>query len=391
MNPDPPAVELLTAIPGTESALGSDPFSENVELDPFIERLDTLSVKPATPHTPPRPLQARPAVAPAAPGQETPRPSSGRIPTDSSGLRSTEPPLARLRPRRRAKTPSLDELEIPEAQGWLDRLLGTEERQRLSALSHLVDGELRFDRYGFSPPTIKRVFPLFHALYRFYFRVRSEGHENIPAEGPAILAANHGGLLPFDAAMTITDVILKTDPPRLTRAIVDRWAGSLPWVNVFYARVGQVIGTRENVSDLLDDGQLLLVFPEGIEGIRKTVTQRYRLQRFRVGFVERALRAGAPIVPTAIVGSDDQTPILYDVKPIARRLGLPVAPITPTFPWFGPLGLLPYPVSYRIVYGEPLRFHERFGPEGADDTRLVRYIGNAVRREVQQLLDRSRS
>ena len=391
MNPDPPAVELLTAIPGTESALGSDPFSENVELDPFVERLDTLSVKPATPHTPPRPLQARPAVAPAAPEQETPRPSSGRIPTDSSGLRSTEPPLARLRPRRRAKTPSLDELEIPEAKGWLDRLLGTEERQRLSALSHLADEELRFDRYGFSPPTIKRVFPLFHALYRLYFRVRSEGHENIPAEGPAILAANHGGLLPFDAAMTITDVILKTDPPRLTRAIVDRWAGSLPWVNVFYARVGQVIGTRENVSDLLDDGQLLLVFPEGIEGIRKTVTQRYRLQRFRVGFVERALRAGAPIIPTAIVGSDDQTPILYDVKPIARRLGLPVAPITPTFPWFGPLGLLPYPVSYRIVYGEPLRFHERFGPEGADDTRLVRYIGNAVRREVQKLLDRSRS
>ena len=391
MNPaDPPAVELLTPIPGTESALGSDPFSENVELDPFIERLDTLSTQAAA-HTPVRPLQARRAEAPTGPGPETPRPSRRRIPTDASGSRSTEPPLARLHPRRWAKTPTLDELEIPDAQGWLDRLLGTEERTRLSALSHLVDADFRFDRYGFSPPTIKRVFPLFHALYRFYFRVRSEGHENIPTEGPAILAANHGGLLPFDAAMTITDVILNTDPPRLTRAIVDRWAGSLPWVNVFYARVGQVTGTRENVSDLLDDGQLLLVFPEGIDGIRKTVTQRYRLQRFRVGFVERALRAGAPIVPTAIVGSDDQTPILYDVKPIARRLGLPVAPITPTFPWFGPLGLLPYPVSYRIVYGEPLRFHERFGPEGADDTRLVRYIGNAVRREVQQLLDRSRS
>ena len=116
-----------------------------------------------------------------------------------------------------------------------------------------------------------------------------------------------------------------------------------------------------------------------------------RLRRFRVGFVEQALRAGAPIIPTAIVGSDDQTPILYDVKPIARRLGLPVAPITPTFPWFGPLGLLPYPVSYRIVYGEPLRFHERFGPEGADDARLVRYLANQVRRSVQQLVDRSRS
>jgi hypothetical protein len=92
----------------------------------------------------------------------------------------------------------------------------------------------------------------------------------------------------------------------------------------------------------------------------------------------------------AVVGSDDQTPILYDIKPIARRLGLPVAPITPTFPWFGPLGLLPYPVRYRIVYGEPLDYHERFGPEGADDARLVRYLANQVRRKVQLLLDRNR-
>ena len=189
----------------------------------------------------------------------------------------------------------------------------------------------------------------------------------------------------------VVDVLLTTDPPRLARAVVDRWAGSLPWVNVFYARVGQVVGTRENCADLLDDGQLLLVFPEGMDGARKPITQRYRLQRFRVGFVEQALRARAPIIPVAFIGSDDQTPILYDVKPLARRLGLPVLPITPTFPWLGPLGLLPYPVSYRIVYGEPLCFHERFGPEGADDARLVRYLANQVRRTVQQLVDRSRT
>ena len=159
---------------------------------------------------------------------------------------------------------------------------------------------------------------------------------------------------------------------------------------MFYARVGQVIGTRENFADLLDEGQLVLVFPEGIEGIRKTIAQRYRLQRFRVGFVEQALRSRAPIVPMAVIGSDDQTPILYDLKPLARWLGLPVAPITPTFPWLGPLGLLPYPVRYRIVYGEPLHFHERFGPEGAEDARLVRYLANQVRRAVQQLMDRKR-
>jgi 1-acyl-sn-glycerol-3-phosphate acyltransferase len=191
--------------------------------------------------------------------------------------------------------------------------------------------------------------------------------------------------------MGVIDILLRTDPPRLARAIVDFWAGELPWINVFFARVGQVIGTRENFADLLDDGQAVLVFPEGTEGIGKSITQRYRLQGFRVGFVEQALRARAPIIPVAFVGTDDQAPILYDLKPLARRLGLPVAPITPTFPWLGPLGLLPYPVTYRISYGEPLCFHERFGPEGADDARLVRYLANQVRRSVQMLVDRSRS
>ena len=206
-----------------------------------------------------------------------------------------------------------------------------------------------------------------------------------------ILAGNHGGLLPFDAAMGIVDLLMNTDPPRLARTIIDRWAGQLPWVNIFYARVGQVIGTRENFADLLNEGQLVMVFPEGMEGARKTVTQRYRLQHFRVGFIEQALRARAPIVPVAFIGSDDQTPILYDLKPLAKRLGLPALPITPTFPLLGPLGLLPYPVPYKIVYGEPLRFHERFGPEGADDARLVRYLANQVRRTVQVLIDRNRS
>ena len=152
--------------------------------------------------------------------------------------------------------------------------------------------------------------------------------------------------------------------------------------------MGQVVGTRENFADLLGDGQLVLVFPEGTAGIRKPITQRYHLQRFHVGFVEEALKARAPIVPVAVIGTDDQAPILYDFKALAKRLGLPALPITPTFPLLGPLGLLPYPVRYRIVYGEPMAFHERFGPEEAEDPRLVRYLTKQVRHRVQQLVDR---
>jgi 1-acyl-sn-glycerol-3-phosphate acyltransferase len=398
-DPNAPAnapVEVLVPVPSIPSALGSDPFSEAEEIDPFLERLEALIAERAPVRPVPRPAAPsviRTATRPAARATpERPEPAAPDEATASTrpGGRAGEPTLARIHRRRWMTTPTLDEVELPTPDGWLDRLLGDDERQRLAALTHLVEGEARYDRYGFSPRIVKRAFPLFYALYRLYFRVRSQGHENLPAEGPVILAANHGGVLPFDGAMVVTDSLLNTDPPRLPRAIVDRWAGSLPWVNIFFARVGQVIGTRENFADLLDDGHVVLVFPEGIDAIRKTITQRYRLQRFRVGFVEQALRAGAPIVPVAIVGSDDQAPILYDLKPLARRLGLPVAPITPTFPWLGPLGLLPYPVSYRIVYGEPLRYHERFGPEGADDARLVRYIANQVRRDVQHLVDRSR-
>jgi 1-acyl-sn-glycerol-3-phosphate acyltransferase len=360
-------------------ALGRDPFEAAVEVDPFVARLERVSLGAARPRRAPR-LQAVAPFPREAPAPEPVRPAP----------RGPERPAIPLR-RRRVASPALAEVELPETRGLLDRLLGEDERRRLAALAHLVDGETAYDRYGFSPEAIRAAFPWFHALYRWYFRVRSQGHEHLPLDGPAVLVANHGGLLPFDAAMTVVDVLLHSDPPRLARAVVDRWAGALPWINVFYARVGQVIGTRENFADLLDDGQLVLVFPEGMEGVRKPITQRYRLQGFRVGFVEQALRARAPIVPLAIVGSDDQAPILYDVAPVARALGLPFLPITPTFPWLGPLGLLPYPVGYRIVYGEPLRFHERFGPEGADDARLVRYLANQVRRAVQQLLDRSRS
>ncbi len=353
-------------------ALGRDPLAEVVDIDPFLERLDQLDRAPAErPRRKAQPVARAPRVALEKP-------------------RAPVPP-APLRPRRQAATPTLEEVELPPSRGWVDRLIGEDERRRLAAIAHLVEGEAPFDRFGFSPEAIRNAFPWFHALYRFYFRAKSEGHEHIPSEGPALLVGNHGGLLPIDGALGVLDVLLHTNPPRLARAVVDRWAGTLPWVNVFYARVGQVVGTRENCADLLDDGQLLLVFPEGMDGARKPITQRYRLQRFRVGFVEQALRARAPIIPVAFVGSDDQTPILYDVKPLARRLGLPVLPITPTFPWLGPLGLLPYPVSYRIVYGEPLCFHERFGPEGADDARLVRYLANQVRRTVQQLVDRSRT
>ncbi len=372
--------------------LGRDPFDQKDDFDPFSEALAVASAAAPGPaedrEDPPRPTQS-----PTQPTGDEPRAPEDEAPPSLGETRGNR---TRSRPRRPTSmerprwttTPRLAEIEPQDPSGLLEQWLGSEERRRLAALQHLVETEVSYDRFGMSPESVRRAFPFFYALYRLYFRVQSRGHENLPVRGPAILSSNHGGLLPFDGAMLVIDLLLKTDPPRLARAIVDRWAGSLPWVNIFYARVGQVVGTRENFADLLADGQLVLVFPEGTAGIRKPITQRNHLQSFHVGFVEESLRAGAPIVPTAVIGSDDQAPILYDFKGLARRLGLPAVPITPTFPWLGPLGLLPYPVRYRIVYGEPLAFHERFGPEDADDARLVRYLARQVRLRVQQLVDR---
>ena len=280
---------------------------------------------------------------------------------------------------------------LPEGSGWGSQMgrfvVGPKSWSQVEHLLEDLESRASSDPFEVSGSTIRRAFPIAWALHRFYFRVFSSGHRHVPCTGAAVLAANHGGLLPFDGVMAITDLLLHQDPPRLTRTILDRWVADLPGIRGFMARAGQVIGTHENFDTLLDREELVLVFPEGINGIRKTISHHNQLEAFRHGFIAKAIRARVPIIPVAIVGSENQAPILYDVKPLARRLHLPVFPITPTFPWLGPLGLLPYPVSYRIIYGEPMRFHEHFGPETADDPIRCRNLAVQVRRRIQEMID----
>lgn len=316
-------------------------------------------------------------------------PALGHNPLDSPAP-AQDPYLSALQ---RVTTPRTKEAEsagTATASQWLAALgisqwLDEDERSRIASLQRSKGA---CDPFGLSPQTLANVLPLLRFLHRYYFRVTSEGHANVPASGPAILVSNHAGLLPFDAAMIVADTVLRSQPPRLPRAIVDRWVATMPLLRDFFAEMGQVIGTRENFSGLLRAEELVLVFPEGIAGVRKPYRERYRLQAFHRGFVEEALRAQAPIIPTVVVGSDDQAPILYDLKPLAHWLRLPVAPITPTFPWFGLLGLLPYPVSYRIVYGEPIEIAGLYDEAAADDPAIVTGLCERVRRQIQEMLDR---
>ncbi len=260
-------------------------------------------------------------------------------------------------------------------------LQGLDER-RLRAVERLVPEGRAEDDFGLSPQTVRSALPPLLWLYRNWFRVESTGHGCLPDQGAVILAANHGGLLPFDGAMTLVDLLVRCDPPRLARSLVDRFVDRLPPLARLYARLGQVVGTRERFQELLAQRQAVLVFPEGVDGIRKSIAHRYRLQGFHTGFAEEAIRSGVPIVPVAIVGAEDQAPILYDVRPLARWLGLPAAPVTPTFPWLGPLGLLPLPVRYRIRYLDPIDPGAAgSGPGAAEE------LAREVRRRIQQALD----
>ena len=209
----------------------------------------------------------------------------------------------------------------------------------------LEDEGFGYDRFGFERESLYLAYLAARQLYRRWFRVDSSGHENVPRTGRAILAGNHSGLLPFDGAMLAVDMMEKLNPPRALRSIVDHFAFAFPYVGLFMYRTGQVPGTPRNFRDLLEREQLVLVFPEGSKGIVKPYSERYRLQAWNVGFVEIALETEAPIVPFAVIGAEEQAPVLFASKGVGKRLGLPVFPFTPTFPWFGVAGLVPYPVE----------------------------------------------
>jgi 1-acyl-sn-glycerol-3-phosphate acyltransferase len=201
-----------------------------------------------------------------------------------------------------------------------------------------------------------------------------------------MLAANHAGILPWDATMISVGLLREHPLPRHPRFMVLNWAFDLPWVSVFIRKVGGVVASPYNALRLLEQDQLVAVFPEGVKGTGKPYAERYRLQRFgRGGFVEIALRAGAPIVPVAVVGSEEIYPKLADVPALARLIGAPFFPVTPTFPWLGPLGAIPLPSRWRIEFCEPIETAD-LGPEAAGDRAVVLELTERVRDTIQQAL-----
>jgi 1-acyl-sn-glycerol-3-phosphate acyltransferase len=209
------------------------------------------------------------------------------------------------------------------------------------------------------------------------------GVRNVPSHGRALLVANHAGVLPWDATMMSVALLREHPLPRYPRFLVLNWAFSLPWVSVGMRKLGGVAASPYNALRLLEQDELVAVFPEGAKGAGKGFGQRYRLQRFgRGGFVEIALRTGAPIVPVAIVGSEEIYPKVGDARLLAKLIGAPYFPITPTFPALGPLGLVPLPSKWRIEFCEPIPT-AHFGPEAAEDRTFVFELSEQIRATIQ--------
>jgi 1-acyl-sn-glycerol-3-phosphate acyltransferase len=265
------------------------------------------------------------------------------------------------------------------------RLLGRDHAEKLGSVP-LYDEGFGFDVFGFERESATIAYMLGRLLHRYWFRVESTGHEHVPTRGRAILAPNHSGIVPLDAWMIGVDLATHMDPPRVIRSMVDYLAFELPYVGVGFQRIGQIAGTRRNFAELMRRDELLCVFPEGHKGTGKLYRDRYKLLKFNVGHVELSLEHRAPIIPVAVVGAEDQAPMLLDAKPVARLLGLPYFPITPTFPLFGLAGFLPLPVKYHILYGEPLRLWEKVSAEEAHDPETVAGLAETVRAKVGELL-----
>ncbi len=250
-------------------------------------------------------------------------------------------------------------------------------------------GEGAPDEFGLDPEFRARVLPLFRLLYDKYWRVEASGVRNVPRRGPTILVANHSGALPFDATM-IACALHTAGHPRATRFLYDRFVENLPFIPQFYQRAGGVVASHANAQRLLEKGELVGLFPEGVAGLSKLYSERYVLQPFSSGFVRLALRYHATIVPVAVVGAEEIYPLVGRVRAFGKLIGIPYLPVTPFFPLLGPLGMIPLPSKWMMRFGAPIVLDgpARHSHDGATVRALAEQVRVCIQRMVRTLLRR---
>jgi 1-acyl-sn-glycerol-3-phosphate acyltransferase len=255
----------------------------------------------------------------------------------------------------------------------------------LAFLRRRLTGEYAVDEYGFDPEVAERFFlATLRPIAEKWFRIEVRGADNIPTDGGALVVSNHSGTLPVDGLMTMVSVHDQTG--RFLRPLGADLVFRLPVVSTMARKGGATLACNEDAERMLGGGELVGVWPEGFKGIGKPYADRYKLQRFgRGGFVSAAIRTGVPIVPLSVVGAEEIYPLVGNIPTLARLLGVPYVPVTPFFPWLGPLGLVPLPSKWLLEFGEPIRTDE-FEAGAADDPMLVFNVTDQVRETIQQTL-----
>jgi 1-acyl-sn-glycerol-3-phosphate acyltransferase len=312
---------------------------------------------------------------------------------------SFESESSRPNPARRASPHALHRLDAAEqaisGPHLVRRLLGAAERTTDDMLERLLGesfagrmarvplalGPAGVDPFGLDPRWAKYALAALGVLHRKYFRTEVFGIANVPS-GRVLLVANHSGQIPIDATLLGAAMFMDAEPPRVVRAMVEKWAVSLPYVSLLFSRVGQVVGVPENAKRLLAQGEALLVFPEGARGISKTFDQRYKLTEFGLGFMRLAIETDTPIVPVAVIGAEEQYVSVANVAGLAKLLRMPAFPIVPQL--FFPGGQLPLPTKYRLWFGEPMRFT---GDPDDDDAIIDERVW-LVKQTIQSMLNR---
>jgi len=302
--------------------------------------------------------------------------ATARIPAFQDATASDEAPNGRVGdPEETAPEPGA----APDH--WDERVAGL-----LRFTRRRLTGEYPVDGFGFDSDLADTLLlPPLRLLYRHWFRVEVSGIENVPTEGPALLVANHSGTIALDALMLGVAVHDEHPARRHLRLLGADFVFSTPLLAELARKAGATLACSPDAERLLRSGELVGVFPEGFKGVGKPFSERYKLQRFgRGGFVSAALRTRTPIVPVSIVGAEETYPLIGNIKPLARLLGLPYFPVTPLFPWLGPLGMVPLPSKWLIEFGEPI--HTTDLGSSADDPMTVFNLADQVRETIQQTL-----
>ncbi|MEV4636077.1 lysophospholipid acyltransferase family protein [Actinoplanes sp. NPDC049548] len=349
----------------------------------------------------------RPQAAAAAAAEKHEHHEAAEAGSDEPGEGTATPPVRKPANRRRpvahtdpaetgAETPATPEPTVPRetvpsepvVAGAADAVDVWDQRvaRGLAFLRRRLAGAYEVDDFGFDPELTDAVFhPMLRVLYRDWFRTEVFGVEHVPETGGGLVVGNHSGTLALDALMLTTALRDKHPGDRHLRLLGADLVFRMPVLSELARKAGATVACNPDAERLMSSGELVGVFPEGFKGIGKRYAERYKLQRFgRGGFVSAALRTGTPIVPVAIVGAEEIYPILADLKPLARLLGIPYFPVTPTFPWLGPLGLVPLPSKWLIEFCPPIPTAHL--TEYADDPMVVFNLADQVRETIQATL-----